>query len=354
MLRVVHYLKEQKQRGENPLEKLKSEFGVESKKHPEHDLYILDYSQIDSPRFNPIVDECRGLVIDGNFDLVSKGFSRFYNLGEGPNVIDWTQPVHVTTKQDGSMIHIFNHKDNWFVNTRFSWGDGEVNLSGFTWRQLVEKHLDYEKLSKTKTYVFELCGPYNKVVRTYSPTLFLLAVFSEGEEYPHWCIQYESERIGIKATETHEVKSESHAVELLNLLSKKDPTFEGFVFRDWKDDRCKVKTAAYLALHKLGTGNAYLPKYLVPIILSGETEELLCYFQELKPKIEEIKQKIDEIKKEIETVWELYKNIENQKEFAISIISKTKYTNPLFQAKKFNTSPFNYITSEYLLKTLFS
>ena len=338
----------------NPLETLKSDFGVEAKKHPELDLYILDYSQKDSPRFNPIVDECRGLVIDGNYDLVSKGFSRFYNLGEGPDVIDWSQPVHVTTKQDGSMIHTFHHKDQWFVNTRFSWGDGEVNLSGFTWRQLVEKHLDYSKLNKKNTYVFELCGPYNKVVRQYPPSLFLLAFFAQGEEYPHWCIQYESERIGIPATETHNVKSQDEAIKLLEKLSAGDPTFEGFVFRDWKDDRCKSKNASYVALHQMSSNGcigAY--KHIVPLVIKNEHKEVLVYFPEIEERVKEVEKAIANVKKETDNIWFCHHDCKSQKDFALIIQKETKYTWPLFQARKTGKHPWEFIDSDYILKTCY-
>lgn len=55
---------------------------------------ILNYSQIDSPKYDPIVRECRGLVIDRNTnEVVARAFDRFYNYGEyieGDKKFDWS------------------------------------------------------------------------------------------------------------------------------------------------------------------------------------------------------------------------------------------------------------------------
>lgn len=45
-------------------------------------LYLLDYNQIDSPKTDPIVCECRSLIIDSDYNVVSRSFDRFFNYSE--------------------------------------------------------------------------------------------------------------------------------------------------------------------------------------------------------------------------------------------------------------------------------
>ena len=51
----------QKYLEENGLKKLQEEFKIVVTDYP--DRVVLNYDQIDSPRFNPICDECRGLIL---------------------------------------------------------------------------------------------------------------------------------------------------------------------------------------------------------------------------------------------------------------------------------------------------
>jgi len=75
MMQVQKYLKE------HGLEKLKSEFSIVVTDYP--DFVVLNYNQITSPRFNPIVDECRALILEkGTWKVLCRSFDRFYNWQE--------------------------------------------------------------------------------------------------------------------------------------------------------------------------------------------------------------------------------------------------------------------------------
>ena len=66
------------------LSKLTEELGIKVKSYPEEGLLVLNYSQIDSPKSHPVVMECRGLILDMEFNVVSRSMCRFFNLGEVP------------------------------------------------------------------------------------------------------------------------------------------------------------------------------------------------------------------------------------------------------------------------------
>lgn len=118
MLEIQKYLQD------NTLEDLKNNFGIKTTFH-EDGRVILNYHQIDSykHKYNPIVLECRGLVLDrnNNFELVARSFPRFFNLGEHRESQDrfvWEGST-ATDKEDGCFGY----------NTQLNiWGGGKIKI----------------------------------------------------------------------------------------------------------------------------------------------------------------------------------------------------------------------------------
>jgi hypothetical protein len=83
------------------LEKLQEEFFICVNDYG--DFCVLNYSQIDSPRFHPICDECRSLILEKNtWKILSRSFDRFYNYQENPNDKDFPiDKALVQEKVDG-------------------------------------------------------------------------------------------------------------------------------------------------------------------------------------------------------------------------------------------------------------
>src|SRR5574344_1742136 len=67
----------------------------------EGNLVLFKYSQIDSDFFNPIVRECRGIILEKDtWRVVAYPFKKFFNFGEAyADKIDWESAV-VETKED--------------------------------------------------------------------------------------------------------------------------------------------------------------------------------------------------------------------------------------------------------------
>lgn len=85
-------------------EDLTKELFIDVKPHKEYpNLLLFKYSQIDSPMSNPIVQECRGIILDkdNNWNIVSYPYKKFFNAEE-PNasVINW-ETANVYEKLDG-------------------------------------------------------------------------------------------------------------------------------------------------------------------------------------------------------------------------------------------------------------
>lgn len=334
MLNVQKYLLDGK-----TFEDLEKELGIVATKHESLPLVILNYDQIESPKTHPVVKECRGLVLHAEtFEIVAKSFNRFFNWGEVQDDMDKFDFSNFTvaSKEDGSIILIYNFEDHWYANTRASFGTGIVDYSSYTWHDLVCKALNIKNLQeitlpKHLTYVCELVSPYNKIVRSYKEVgLYLLAVFDKETEVFDTFENF-------KKPTVFQFKSIDEIMSFLDKQATDDPTFEGVVIRDKNGLRYKCKSNTYLGLHKMrGENCLFHPKHLLPFILANESDELLCYFPEASEHFYFYKAQVMEQYSKMLEVWCDAKGIEIQKDFALAINKRTPYTGVLFEARKQN------------------
>lgn len=333
-------------------ENLIEEFGLEAAFHPTDPLVILNYGMLSPNRTHPIVCECRSLCMyTDTGEFAARSFPRFFNLHETPEInskFDWSN-FSTTTKEDGSLLSVwYDHRfEKWRINTRGSFGTGKVHAWDYTWQDLFHKCVPVNELqywNPNLTYIFELCSPYNKVVRAYKETqLFLLTVFNGQNEM--WRNNVESiyyQELALRSSlknvflvDTHNFKSEQEVLTFLDKSASEDPTFEGVVLHDKNGLRIKVKSAAYVHLHHMhDNGNLASPKNLLYFVLRNETDEVLSYFPELTEMTNNLKEKVKWELGWLSIVWEQAKIIESQKEFAQYIVPKTKFPAILFHMRK--------------------
>lgn len=353
MLNIQKFLRE----GNAP-EKLKIDLGINVYEHPSLPLMGFKYDQIDSPKTHPIVREARGLVLEkGTWDIAAKGFNRFYNLGENPDEFkgfDWKN-FTCTEKVDGSLMLVYHYNNEWHLNTSGSFGFGECNSCGKSWRDLFWTTLGVKPedifLEPHLTHVFELCTLQNKVVRYYpKPTIYLLGLFrkpdgsevdaSELDDYVKFINT--RNKINIQRPETYHFKSEDEIMAFLKEKENTDKTYEGVVIRDHKNIRAKVKSATYVAIHHMmDNGNIFNPARQVPLVLAGETDEIFVAMKEMIEQTPDLKARIEQTKAEVNVeweklldVWKEHHAIVDQKAFALAIKDKTPFTGILFGIRK--------------------
>lgn len=325
-------------------EQLKETLGVNSYEHPEGlPLVGFKYDQIESPKTNPVVRASRGTVLEkGTWNLVAQPFFRFFNYGEHLEEtakFDF-EKFTATEKADGSLCPLYHYQDRWHVNTSGSFAFGECNFSGKIWKDLFFEtaNLDLSKLNKDTTYIFELCTIWNKVVRAYpSPRVYLLGMVDRNTGHD-WCaeaIRDIAKDIGVHAIETYPCNSFKDVEDFLSEKESSDPTFEGMVLRDRNGLRVKIKTKTYLALHHLhDNGNIANPKNIIPFLLKGEKDEIMAYFPEMEEQVNKVESLLKEEYEQLKSLWLSTKDIENQKDFALSIVGKTKFAGMLFTIRK--------------------
>lgn len=333
-------------RNGNQFDDLTREYAIKVTCHPTLPLAILNYDQFASPKTHPITRECRALVLHREtHELVAKSFNRFYNWGEVPEEMeqfDFRSSL-VQSKEDGSLVLLYHFGGQWRANTRASFAADKIHFHSFTWQEGIAKALGIKgleevssKLDPTLTYVCEFCSPWNKIIRRYAePTLYLLTAFAGKRELdaticdelarPFFARPHTFALHGIEAIQAH-----------LRAQQQEDPTFEGVVIRDRANQRWKVKSPAYLELHRTrGDGTSlYHPKNLLRTVLMGEQDELLAYFPEVGDSLRECQQRVEEAFAPLQSLWEQTWQIPNQKDFAQAIVGKTPFSGLLFTLRK--------------------
>ena len=158
MIKTVEFLQN------NSIEKLTELYDITAKPHSKYpNLFHLKYNQISSPMHLPIVQECRGLILDRdqNWKVVAYPYSKFFNYGEEAAAkIDW-RTAKIYEKLDGSLCTLYWYDNKWNVATSGTPdASGEVNGFGMTFEKLfwdVWSELGYDMPDDhLACYMFEL------------------------------------------------------------------------------------------------------------------------------------------------------------------------------------------------------
>ncbi len=215
-------------------------------RHPSGELYLLNYTP--KTQYGRIWDEhtlqCRGLILDQAGQPVARPFRKFFNLDEYGT--EWqapTEPFVVYDKLDGSLGILYWIDDQAYIATRGSFVSEQAQRAT-GW--LRDKYADLMPLlDRSKTYLFEIIYPQNRIVVDYGDReeLVLLAVIdtqtgTEPATLPD---------IGFPLVRTF-------AYTDLNQIRAIQSTHEeGFVVRFASGLRVKIKFLEYVRLHRVLT-----------------------------------------------------------------------------------------------------
>lgn len=263
------------------------------------DLASLKYDQIESPMHEPIVQQCRGMVVDvEQRRVLAWPYNKFWNHGEAQaDRIDWST-ARVQEKLDGSLMILHVRRDEWSVaSSGHPTAGGMFGSDARTFREAFWQHagdIDLGELDLLSTYMLELCDQPNRVVVKHDrPRLVLHGARSlaTGREYSAAQLADVAARAGFELVREFPIGS---IAECLSAASALDPLQqEGFVVVDAQFNRVKIKSPRYVTLHHL-KGEA-TPRRAIELWQSGESSELLAHFPEFGPVIEPIHDKLDEL-----------------------------------------------------------
>lgn len=230
---------------------------INMQSHPESDLRILNYSPkaaFDN-RWNTATMRCRGLIVDKEWNIVSRPFPKFFSVEQLDGMVP-NEPFEAYEKVDGSLGVLYRLDGQPRIATRGSFSSEQAKRA----TDIYERKYADVQLDDSLTYLFEIIYPENRIVIDYGDTedLILLAVVETetGIEQP-------LPEIGFPV-----VKRYDGIRQFDELVANQDATREGFVVRFESGQRVKIKFEEYKRLHKLMT--AIGPKQIWEALRAGD------------------------------------------------------------------------------------
>jgi RNA ligase len=229
---------------------------VRVQRHPVLPLRIFNYTELAvySRTWTAATLNCRGLIVDGDDQVVARPWAKFFNHSEHPDdALDLHAPVEVTDKADGSLGILYLTVDGPAIATRGSFAGEQAQHASALY---LERYAGRWEPASGWTYLFEIIYPANRIVLDYAGTddLVLLGAVEIATGTPAGplepvCAIWPGPRI--------EVQAYRSLAEALAAEPRKNA--EGLVVRylpggPSAGTMAKLKQADYLALHRIVTG----------------------------------------------------------------------------------------------------
>jgi RNA ligase len=221
------------------------------------DLTIFKYTQDTHIQglWNETNRQARGIIFRDDGTVVARPFPKFFNLGEvSESMVEnlpWHEEVEIYEKVDGSCG--IGYRDivtlececcdgmGWKLATPGSMESDQAKMG----TKILDQY-DLRFLPENCTPVFEIIYPANRIVVNYKGETFLslLAIFElNGEEWHPRRVDQIAEKCGFRRPARYNVD--------LRTQIPFEENSEGYVARFASGRRVKVKSPAYLRVHRL-------------------------------------------------------------------------------------------------------
>jgi hypothetical protein len=196
------------------------------------------------------LEECRGTIVDADFNVVSRPFTKIYNYGieaKAPVLDDATQ-VTAFRKVNGFMVAVTVHRGQLLVSTTGSTANDYVDYA----KEMMAKHAPLEdwlmimSTSDTEgmTFMFECVHPKDPHIIVEKPGMYLLGYRenSWGSKVGHDPAVLQDLANAFNCYET-----ESYTTNMVRLKEMaKECKHEGYVFYTDEGVSAKIKSPYYL------------------------------------------------------------------------------------------------------------
>lgn len=283
------------------------------------DYILLKYILAVSDMSNPIVQECRGIIVrkddNGKYVCVCRAMDKFFNWGESnAHSVDWDSAA-IQEKIDGSLIKVWYDRGEWHISTNGIIRADKYTLEcGKTFQDifLSLKQFEFTQLDTKYTYWFELVSHYAPVT----------------VEYTEDCVYY----LGKRNMETmeEELPLEDYGLhprtfrfssleECVAAASVLDKSQEGYVVCDKRFQRIKIKGKEYLELAHISNNNLITLSYLIELWRNGKLDDLESAFPRFTPEITKFHSIIQNYLSLLDETWLRQNPTLPKKEFAASL-----------------------------------
>lgn len=230
---------------------------VRCTKHPTADLFIWNYTQeaqfSGALKTDTVLAQLRGLIVDGNGSVKARGFNKFFNLGEQPDVDKSYEGerFEVEEKLDGSLGIMYHDGTDWAIATRGSFTSDQA-IEGT--RILRTKYKSWTDTLNPAilgvTHLFEIIYPENRIVVDYDGLSDLVLI---GKVIVPYGYDLPVQGCGYPGPIKKSWGKWSHAGVVSSAFGPECEGKEGFVLRYDDGHRVKVKLPEYLRLHRIVT-----------------------------------------------------------------------------------------------------
>ena len=209
-------------------------------------IFVLKYKKtvFFNDLWNDFLEECRGTIVDADFNVVSRPFTKIYNYGieKKAPVIEPTEVVDTWRKINGFMVAVTWHNNELLVSTTGSTDSDFVSMA----RELIDVER-YSKVCKewyNTTFMFECVHRDDPHIIQETEGMYLLGYRActwdskvDLDQGIMRMLQLEFNTLPVEHT-----RLEMRALERIAKLAK----HEGFVFYTKDGRSAKIKTPYYL------------------------------------------------------------------------------------------------------------
>lgn len=257
---------------------------VTKRAHPSLPLFIYNYSPDVQYRnyWTDVTLNCRGLILDADYNIVARPWKKFFNLGQVELPIQFDDPVEVMDKADGSLGILYPTSSPFYsghheyaIATRGSFESEQARFASALWKNR------YDGLHPVQGYtmLFEIIYPENRIVLDYGDREELVLLGAVENETGYYLGPREASNMfyiyvnGVM-TYTHylgpivDVMPYKSISEALGHTDRKNA--EGYVIRS-HNFMVKVKQPDYLELHRLVTNAS--PKTVWEQLKAGKNKD---------------------------------------------------------------------------------
>jgi hypothetical protein len=218
--------------------------GLVNMKEAGEGIYVLKYKKkvFYDNLWNDYIAECRGSIVDADFNLVSYPFTKIYNYGieKAAPVLALDTPVTAFRKVNGFMVSITWHNNDLLISTTGSTDSDFVTMA----REMIDLNQYRKILSKyeSHTFMFECVHPNDPHIIPEEFGMYLL-----GYRVKFWNSVVETKEIERIAADLDCRVPEKYETTMGNLLQAvKNVRHEGYVFYTADGVSAKIKSPYYL------------------------------------------------------------------------------------------------------------
>lgn len=220
--------------------------GLVSMKECGNGIYVLKYKKkvFYDNLWNDYIEECRGTIVDSDFNIVSRPFTKIYNYGiesKAPK-LDHNVPIDVYRKVNGFMVAVTWHNGDILVSTTGSTDSDYVKMA----RELVDVGV-YRKVCQewyNTTFMFECVHRNDPHIIPEKEGMYLL-----GYRTKDWSshVSVDSKLLKMLGIQFGTLPVEHYRMTVGEMLETvKTVKHEGYVFYTADGTSAKVKSPYYL------------------------------------------------------------------------------------------------------------